>query len=289
MGRTASWWLLALSLVGGLTAQAASPVWAIHGTHNTVYLGGSVHLLPPGDAALPPAFERAYADSSKLVMELDLGKLDPLEAMTWMMERGALAPGTKLRGVLGEQRYARVSSAAEELGIAMTGLDGQAPWIAGIELTEAAYLHEGFDPDEGVDEQLNLKAQADHKPTAGLETLGEQLGSLAALSREDQIRMLDQTLDELKDIKPEMHEIVAVWRNGDATRLAKLLSTEYENFPSLYGPLVTTRNQHWLPQIEAFLQGPDNVFVVVGALHLVGDGGLLELLRKKGFSVRQLN
>src|ERR1700694_5906495 len=119
MGRTALRWFLALSLLGSLTAHAASPVWAIRGAHNTVYLAGSVHLLPAGDAELPPAFDRAYADAGKLVMELDLGQLDPLQAAGWMMEHGALPAGTTLRGVLGESRYTRVSAGGAGLGPSM--------------------------------------------------------------------------------------------------------------------------------------------------------------------------
>ena len=133
MGRTASRRLLALCLLGSLSAHAASPVWAIRGAHNTVYLAGSVHLLPAEDAVLPQGFDRAYADSSKLVMELDLGKLDPLEAAGWMIEHAALPAGTTLRGILGEQRYSRVSAAAAELGLAVELLDGQAPWAVGVE------------------------------------------------------------------------------------------------------------------------------------------------------------
>ena len=60
MGRKARGWLLAVSLFGCLTAHAGSPVWAIHGDHNTVYLAGSVHLLKAKEAALPTAFDRAY-------------------------------------------------------------------------------------------------------------------------------------------------------------------------------------------------------------------------------------
>ena len=79
MGRAVPRWLAALCLLGSLTARAAwaaSSVWAIHGAHSTLYLAGSVHLLPAQDAALPAAFERAYADSAQLVMELDLARLD---------------------------------------------------------------------------------------------------------------------------------------------------------------------------------------------------------------------
>ena len=98
------------------------------------------------------------------------------------------------------------------------------------------------------------RAQADGKATAGLETLPEELGGLIALSREDQVRMLDETLDELKDIKSEMADIVTAWRGGDAARLATLLSSEYKAFPALYRPLVLERNERWLPQIEQLLQ-----------------------------------
>ena len=289
MGRTTLRWLLGLGLLGCLSAQAASPVWAVRGPHNIVYLAGSIHMLPADDAALPAGFTRAYADSTKLVMELDLAKFDPMEAMSWMMDHGTLPAGTTLRGLLGEQRYGRVSGAAAGLGMPMAGLDSLAPWVVGIEITDAAYEHEGFDPDQGVEEQLLRLAQTDHKPTAGLETLPEELGSLSSLSSADQIRMLDQTVDELKDLKSEMREVTGAWRSGDRAHLAALLSSEYGAFPSLYKPLVTDRNQRWLPQVEQLLSGKDNAFVVVGALHLVGDGGLLELLRRKGYTITQLN
>ena len=289
MGLSALQRLLALCLLGSLSAHAASPVWAIRGAHNTVYLAGSIHLLPAQEALLPPAFDKAYADSGRLVMELDLGTIDPLQAAAWMSEHGSLSPGTTLRGILGEQRYARVSAAATELGLPVEMLDGQAPWAVGIELADLEYVHLGFDPQQGVEEQLVHRAQADGKPTAGLETLSEELGSLEALPREDQLRLLDQTVDELKQSQSEVHEVLRAWRNGDAATLAKLLKREYQSFPALYRPLVTDRNQHWLPQIERLLRADGNALVVVGALHLVGDGGLLESLRKDGFTAQQMN
>jgi uncharacterized protein len=289
MGRTTSRWYLALSLFGCLGAHAAGPVWAIHGAHNTVYLAGSVHVLPENDAALPAAFDRAYKDSTKLVMEVDLAKLDPMEAGSWMAEHGTLPPGTHLRSIVGEQTYARVNTTASQLGLPMVALDHQAPWMVGIEFSEQAYERAGFSGEQGVEEQLVARVQADGKATAGLETVPEQLSGLVALSREDQVRMLEQSMDDLKDLQGDMNDILVAWRHGDATRLAALLSSEYKAFPALYGPLVTVRNERWLPQIEGFLKGNDNVMVVVGSLHLVGEGGLLELLRKDGYTATQLH
>jgi uncharacterized protein YbaP (TraB family) len=246
-------------------------------------------MLPANDAALPQAFARAYADSARLVMELDLAKLDPMEAFAWMSDHGTLPAGTTLHGILGEQRYGRVTAAAAGLGLPVAGLDTLAPWVVGIEITDLAYQHEGFDPDQGVEEQLVRRAEADGKPTAGLETLSEELGGLSTLSNEDQVRMLDQTLDDLKDLKSEVRDVTSAWRQGDSKRLAALLSSEYSAFPSLYKPLVTDRNLHWLPQLEELLKANDNTLVVVGALHLVGPGGLIEQLRRKGYTVTQLN
>src|SRR5204862_853530 len=110
-------------------------------------LAGRVHRRPAEAAVLPQGFGRAYAESSKLVMELDLGKLDPLEAAGWMIEHAALPAGTTLRGILGEQRYSRVSAAAAELGAPIELLDGQAPWAGGAELADLGMLDPGFDPD----------------------------------------------------------------------------------------------------------------------------------------------
>ena len=289
MGRIALQRLLALGLFGCLSAHAASPVWAVRGVHNTVYLAGSVHLLPAADAALPRGLEQAYGAATRVVMELDLSKLDPSEAAAWMSTHGALAPQATLRGVLGEPRYLRVSVAAGELGLPLPLLEHQAPWVIGIELADFQYLHLGYDPEHGVEQQLLHRAQGDGKALAGLETLDEELGELERLPATQQLKLLDQTLDELKDTEGEMREVLGAWRRGDAAALAALLGREYASFPALYRALVTTRNERWLPQIERLLGSDGDVLVVVGALHLVGDGGLLERLRRDGHPATQLD
>ena len=289
MGRRTRRWLLALGLLGSLTAHAGSPIWALHGEHNTVYLAGSVHLLRANDAALPAAFERAYAGSRALVMELDLGKVDQLEAASWMIEHGTLPEGSSLRKAVGEERYRRLTAEAGRLGLPMETADRQTPWVIGLELLELQYMQLGFDPEQGVEQQLERRAQTDGKPTSGLETVTEQLGVFETLSPEDQARFLDLVVTEMRGVESETQSVVAAWRTGDARKLAALLGDEYKSFPTLYRTLVTDRNRRWLPQIEQLLKDKDNYLVVVGALHLVGEGGLLELMRKDGFQAQALN
>jgi uncharacterized protein len=289
VGRKTCRGLLALGLLGCLTAHAASPVWAIHGDHNTVYLAGSVHLLKANDSALPTAFDRAYTSSQTLIMEIDLGKVDPMAAANWMAGHGMLPDGTDLKTALGAARYQRVSTEATRLGMPMEMVGQFAPWVLGLQLMDMQYAKDGFDSESGVEQQLEHRAQADGKSTVGLETLEEQLGFFEALTPDQQAKFLDLVLNDLHTVDSDTQEVVAAWRAGDAAKLAALLSDEYKQFPALYRSLVTDRNKRWEPQLEKLLHDKDNYFVVVGALHLVGDGGLLELLRKDGFKVEQLN
>src|SRR6185312_17284313 len=270
-------------------AHAASPVWAIHGDHNTVYLAGSVHLLKANDARLPSAFDQAYAGSRALVMELDLGKVDPMQAAGWMMEHGTLPEGSNLRQAIGEERYRRVSAAATRLGMPMEMANQFAPWVLGLQLMELQYTQLGFDSQSGVEQQLEHRAQTDGKPTSGLETLQEQLGVFETLTSEQQARFLDLVVTEMRDVGSDTQSVITAWRTGDAAKLAALLGDEYKSFPALYRTLVSDRNKRWVPQIERLLKERDNYFVIVGALHLVGDGGLLELMRRDGFKAEQLN
>jgi uncharacterized protein len=275
-------WLLALGLLGSLSARAQSPVWALHGAHNTVYLAESVHLLKPGDSTLPVAFSRAYADSSQLVMEMDLAKLDTSSVAEWMLEHGRYPEGESIQQALGPERYARVLAQATALGLPVDALSMLRPWVVALTLSDLMYLKLGYDPESGVEEQLVARTHQDGRATAGLETLDEELGQLERMSAEDQARFLDLTLEDLKDTSDETDQLLKAWRSGDSGALGAQLSDAYQQFPELYRVLVSERNQRWLPQIKRYLAADHNVLIVVGALHVVGKGGLLELLRGAG-------
>jgi len=257
--------LAALCLLGGLgtlgacAVQAQSPVWAIHGTHNTVYLAESVHLLKASDARLPAAFDTAYAGARTIVMEIDLSNLDTEHMQAYMLEHAALKNGTTLRQAIGEQRFAKLGAEAARLGLPLEVLETLEPWAVALTLTDLEYLRLGFDPEQGVEKQIERRARADQKPMLGLETLEEQLGQLEKLSPEQQARFLELTMEE-------MHE------------------AEHDSFPELFRALVTERNRRWLPQIERFLKDDHDYMVVVGALHVVGEQGLLEMMRHDGYA-----
>lgn len=281
--------LVALGLLGSLNAYAEAPVWAIRGAHNTVYLAGSVHLLRAADAKLPPAFDRAYADADALVMEIDLDDLDPIASQGWMLEHGTYGDDATLSKTIGRQRFAQVEQESNRLGLPVEVIEPLEPWLVAMTLAQLQYVKLGFDPEQGVEKQLERRAVADHKEITGFETLEEQLGLLDGMSYADQGRFLDLTIEEMREMEGETDSLLAAWRAGNARKLASILSEEYRVAPALYRMLVSNRNGRWMPRIEELLRDDRNYLVVVGALHLVGSGGLLELAKAKGFDPKQMN
>jgi len=280
--------LAVVGLLGSLSASAESPVWAIKGAHNTVYLAGSVHLLRAKDAALPPAFEKAYAEAAALVMEIDLDDLNEADAQTWVMSHGMFSGEGSLQSMLGDKLYQRTVDEGSKLGLPVAALQMMEPWLLAMTFTEMQYLKLGFDPEQGVEKQLVRKAQADHKQITGFETLEEQFGLLDGMSYPDQARFLDMTLEEMDEMETETDAMLSAWRSGDAQKLDALMSEEYKVAPALYRTLVSDRNSRWMPKLESLLKGDKDYLVVVGALHLVGKGGLLELAKARGYTPKQM-
>ena len=254
-----------VGLLGSLTAFAEAPVWAIRGAHNTVYLAGSVHLLRSKDATLPAAFEQAYKNAAALVMEIDLDDLDPAAAQSWMLEHGMIGDEKTLGDIIGKQRFQRVEQEGNRLGLPVEALQQLEPWLVAMTLAQLQYMKLGFDPEQGVEKQLERKAQADHKEITGLETL-----------------------EEMHETEGETDALLSAWRAGNAQKLAAMLSDEYRVAPVLYRTLVADRNKRWMPQLEKLLKSDKDYLVVVGALHLVGTGGLLELTKARGYNAKQL-
>ena len=200
----------------------------------------------------------------------------------WMMEHGRYPEGESMMQALGPDRYARVAAQAAALGLPLEQLAVLRPWVVALTLTDLRYLQLGYDPESGVEEQLVARARQDGRTTAGLETLDEELGQLEHMSPDDQARFLELTLADLKDSGSDTDAMLTAWRTGNTAELAAQLSDAYQQFPELYRVLVSERNQRWLPQIKMYLGLNHNVLIVVGALHVVGKGGLLELLRSAG-------
>ena len=133
---------------------------------------------------------------------------------------------------------------------------------------------------------LFRSAARDKKDIGGLETAEFQLSLLDSLPLDEQLQLLDLTLAELDEMPSMVDELYAAWRSGDVRRLDEFLLEGYRETPKLYDDLVDRRNRNWVPQLKALLERGEDTLVVVGALHLVGERGLIALLVREGLQPR---
>ena len=282
----------ALAVLVCATAFANSEpamLWVAEDDDNRVYLLGSIHLLREQDHPLPGIIDTVYEDADRLVMELDMDEIDPLALFRSLQARGILQNGQTLESVMGEEMYAEALLAAEDADIPLNMFKTSEPWLAAMTVQEILMMRVGFKADRGIELTLTARAVADGKPIDGLETVDEQLGFLDGLSLETQNRWLLYSMVEARRIEMMVDDIVAAWRRGDTGFLEKELLADMNNYPEMHEAVLVQRNVRWVAQILDMLDGDEDVLVVVGAAHLVGEDGVPDLLSAKGVRIKQLH
>jgi len=275
-----------IGLCIGAPASAADAhhlFWTVPGKHNTVYLLGSVHVLKPDDSELPAEALHAYQVSPSLVMELDLNSLTTDKVMTATLAQAQLPEGQSLAATLGPDVYERLRTQAAPLGLDPAFMSHFQPWFVALTLEQLGLARAGYRADSGVDMQLAHQAQNDRKAIIGLETAEEQLALFSQMSLPQQRQFLQYTLDDLEELPMELDELVEAWKHGDSARLEKLMHEGYDKFPQLLNAMLTDRNRKWVPRIAVMLNDDHDYLIVVGALHLVGHEGVIELLARQGY------
>jgi len=280
-----------LSQLWFMTAGAAEEpamLWVAQGRENTVYLLGSVHLLREQDYPLPRNIDLVYEDADALVMELDVDDLDYVDVMATTRELGVFDDGQYLADWLGEELQAQAAAAAAALEIPLDLLQDSEPWLAAITVHDLLSIRIGFRSELGVEQYLSKKALADGKPIMGLETVREQLGYLDQLPMHAQSEWLVHSLVDGLRIEMLVDKLVAAWRGGDIDYLERELIHEAKMTPEVHDALLIQRNRAWIDKIAGLLDDEEDYLVVVGAAHLVGEDGIVDLLAKRGVAISQL-
>lgn len=277
---------LLLWLLLPLNAYADPAFYRISKGNEQHWLLGSIHAGKPSLYPLPDPVELAWQQSRALVMEVDMTHISQAQ---WQ-EMGAitrLVDGKTLKDHLPMDLYRRTLIAAGQNGLTEAMLAPLRPWFAAITLTQAALERTGYRGEFGVDQHFAKRANDGGKPIVGLETLLEQLGYLASVG-DNQTLMLESTLDELPELEKGFAEVMAAWQNGDQATLINLLKEEMAP-PKLQAwleqTLLAERNRNWVKKWPGL---PNESFIVVGALHLYGEQGLLALLEQQGWRITPL-
>jgi len=279
--------LVAIATLAAGEAVADPALWAVGSRGNTVYVFGSVHLLPEGGFAIGGALAEALEDAERVCLELDPDEHDEADTMRLTLARAIDPEGRSLFDLLGPDAD-RVRASAEAAGIDIAQFAAFEPWFAGLTVSLLALQQHGYDGKHGVEMIIQAAAKEEGKPVCALETLDAQLAMLDGMSARSQRDLLLQAIDEADEVDELIRPLLAAWRDGDKAYMERRLAEDIADYPDLADPLIFDRNERWADQVSEMLEGDDDVLVVVGAMHLVGERGLPALLEERGFRVEEL-
>lgn len=284
--------ILALLCATACAAAHAAPptplLWKAESKAGTVYLLGSFHLLTAEDYPLAPSVEAAYDDAEALLFEVDPKEMTSPDTQKSIQSLAKFDDGRTLRGVLSDDTEAKLLALlGSEAAIAAS--DPFEPWFVGMNLALMAMVNAGLDPSKGLDQHFMQRAGRDGKPATGLETVVEQIGALDRVPMEEQEVFLGEALVPVAEMRTDIGKIHALWRAGDDAGIEAMVNEDMqEKMPRMYELLNRDRNQGWLPKVEALLASDDDHLIIVGAMHLIGEEGLVAQLGKRGVTVERV-
>jgi uncharacterized protein YbaP (TraB family) len=289
-------WLALLVLpVSRLAAQETHPaasglhcLWKAQGKSNVVYMLGTVHLLRDTDYPLPQVMESAFTNSRIAVFEVDLDKADDPVYSMGLVQKAILPHGQTLSQLLPAKVYGSLSNHVQELGMPMMMFDSMKPGMAIVMLEAMELTKLGADPQYGEDEHFFKLAKESGRQIVPLETIEFQLDLMMSFDGPDLELLIEKSLEDIDNEKKEYADLVAAWKQGDSAGLETMLNEMRTNAPPIFKKLVSDRTASWVPKVNDLLNGSQNAIIIVGAGHLVGPDGLVELLKKQGVKVTQL-
>jgi uncharacterized protein YbaP (TraB family) len=264
-------------------------LWRIQSKTNTVYVLGSYHLSKKEIYPLNQKIESAFDQSDILVVEANVNDIKKVDIQK-LAESAFYPANDTLEKHLSAETYEWVRKETSGLGIPIELIDKQKPWFLSMTLVALESLKLGFDPNYGIDKYFLKKAEG-KKKILELESLDYQIDLLSNFSDKDQELFLLYTLKDLSIMEKELDKLTQAWTTGDAKGMESILTrsvSEDKRLSFIFEKLIYERNRKMVSKIEDFLGTKGTYFVIVGAGHLVGNQGIIEILRGKGYLVEQL-
>jgi uncharacterized protein YbaP (TraB family) len=277
---------------------ATPPLYRIDGgAGGTLLLMGTIHLGPRQGWQFSAELLEGLEQADRIVLEVDLRTATEDSVSTLLADTVVIQPPNTLADLVSpetakllEENDARLAA----MGMPENARNWKKPWYIALWLVESASTQSGFETSASADEAI-LEALGT-RPLLGLESIEEQLAIFDNLSPELQDIMLQDTLLRLDTAVEEINSLVGAWRRGDEDRLEELARDGFDELhgrEEFYEVVLTGRNRRWLSTFRRLLDDPEyagkTIFAGVGALHLVGEDGLVRLLRESGYEARAVD
>ena len=264
-------------------------LWKVAGKASPVYLYGSIHLAKAEIYPLPRAVEESFEKSGALALEANPDRLKE-DGLQMQMLTGALYPGSEtLRQHLSTAAYDLAARKMKQAGVSIELVEKTRPWFIAMTLELMALEQQGYRAEYGLD--VHFANKAGEKKVIELESFDFQINLLNSFNEREQELFLLYTIKETEAAKTGISEMMTAWRTGNGTVMENVLLRNINEFPEgrpIYEKLIFERNRTMAARIEELLKSGQGCFVVVGAAHLVGDEGIVAILKRKGYRVEQM-
>ena len=279
------------ALADNHSAPAAAPaangpaMWKVADADTTIYLFGTVHVLPKDVEWYDTTIDTALQSADVIVTEIPMDASADAAMQEMSMQKGMLPAGTTLRSLLDAEQTATYTAAMGKIGFPVEAFDPLKPWMAGLTFTVLPLMQQGFSPESGVEKVLLSKVPG--KATGALETIEFQLGIFDGMDQAAQVKFMLEAADGMDEAAPMLNRMVAEWVKGDADSLAAVMN-EGMTDPAVAEALLYSRNANWAEWIDTRLDTPGTVFIAVGAGHLAGAKSVQDYLAAKGITVTRV-
>src|SRR5437763_9382212 len=267
------------------TAQAARPaLWAVSDADTTIYLFGTIHLLPDKYQWRTAKFDQALAGSQQLVVETIVDNKNPQKLMAALASLAFNTPNLPpLAQRVPPAKRAALAAAIKKSGYPPRALDKMETWAAAITLLGNQFKDMGLKGDEGVEAVLRNSFTSEGKPIGELESNVEQLGLFDKLPENAQEQLLEGSIDDSKAVTKEFHDMLSAWVRGDVRAIAQTFNHDLSGSPELKQALIRQRNANWSKWIEQRMTQPGEIMIAAGEGHLAGHASVIACLDGDGY------
>ena len=270
---------LVLSTFSLIAQEESSLLWKVEGNGiKPSYVFGTFHLIPQEDFVFKDKIEKAIKDTEVTVLELDM---DDPQMMVGMQTLAQLEEGEKLSSYMDEEEYEILDNyLTEHMGVGMAVFNTFKPFTVTSMITIAMMGKQTA----SYESEIIKRTKEDQKEILGLETAAFQVSVFETTPYEEQIDQIVEYLKEPEKMTKEFDDMIATYKNEDIEGLYAIMEKSFKEDPEFKKALLDNRNTNWIGKIGE-LSKDQKVFYGLGAGHLGGELGVINLLRKAGYTV----
>ena len=282
---------LALSLYGAGTTQSTekSFLWELSDGEKQLYLLGSIHVAKQDLFPLKHSIEAAYNNAEAIAVEVDLQKAAGIMPLL-LQQHAFLPPEQHVADIISLESNAMLIQHLDTIHIDYDRVSGMKPWYLSILISNISLERIGARSYLGIDQYFTTRAYSDDKDILELEGADRQLKMLDNLPYSEQEYLLRSAILDDARMETVFEEMVTLWRTGDLKGLNDFFEAELTEYPELKAfnhTLITQRNKVFVEKIIRLLEEKKRILVIIGAAHFTGETGIINALKKRGYTLIQ--